>query len=203
MQLKLIDQVAMAMTIRDSTAAKNELILECWTVNGRVKNISLDRKKFNGNFFEAQMSRTGSKVEFKLSQIDRLNGENIVAKNYYTFSLAVPEMYELPITAHNAWFQRMGNTNHVLMSWTDFKFTWVNEQTFTNIPNFFNDGDLFEVDVKNRQAYLNGAIENRIHALGNQWDKFAIEPGKEFIQPVCSSWANMFEVEIEMREAYL
>lgn len=195
--------VSFAMVIRDSSATTDELIVECWFKGKNLKSITLDRKIFKFSFWEAQITRTGTKIEFKISGIDQLKGENVIATKYKTFVVDMTDQANIPVTGLTTWFQRFGNTNHVLMSWTDCKFTWVNTRTYRNIPNLFDDGDLLEIDVKRREVSVNGVINNQLHALGNNWEMFVIEKESEIIQPVCSSWANMFETEVELREAFL
>ena len=89
------------------------------------------------------------------------------------------------------------------MNWWDSKFTWINEPTVSNVPNTFNDGDLMEIDVRKRLVMVNGVENNQLHALGNMWEGFALDTGVTTIQPVASSWANMYECEIEVQEAYV
>lgn len=232
-------EVAFAMVIRDSSATKDELIVECWFGEKNYKSMNLDRNVFRFPLWEAQISRSGSKIEFKISNIfegdytksvDKSSkiersaisfreftvkpGEQLgnVTKKPFSEKFATYEQKfvidmvnaaDVPITGLTTWFQRFGNTNHVLMSWNDCKFTWVNTPTYRNIPNLFNDGDLVEINVKNREIAVNGVINNQLHALGNNWEKFVSEPGEETIQPIASSWANMYEVEVEIQEAYL
>lgn len=195
--------VALAMVIRDSTATKDEIVLECWVEKKNCQTFNLDRKKFPFRFWEAQIQRTGTKIEFKLSGVDKLQGETVIATKYQTFVIDLLELGNMPITGLSTWFMRYGNSPHVLMTWTDSKFTWVNTPTFTNIPNLFDDGDIVEINVKERSVTINGVLNNQLHALGNNWEMFVSENSEEYIQPIASSWANMYEVEIELREAFL
>lgn len=194
----------MAMTVRDSNANKDEITVEFWTVRGKQKTVTLDRKKFYGAYFGMEMSRIGQKLEFKFTRPKQVNADKVVSVSA-TESLTIncPEAYGLPVTELSCWFQRFQTTNHVGMQWWDSKFTWINEPTVSNVPNTFNDGDLLEIDVKKRLVMVNGVENNQLHALGNMWEGFALDTGVTTIQPVASSWANMYECEIEVQEAYV
>lgn len=194
----------MAMTVRDSSATKEEIVVEFWTIRGRQKMVTLDRKKFYGAYFGMEMSRIGQKLEFKFTRPKQVNADKVVSVSA-TESLTIncPEAYGLPVTELSCWFQRFQTTNHVGMQWWDSKFTWINEPTVSNVPNTFNDGDLMEIDVRKRLVMVNGVENNQLHALGNMWEGFALDTGVTTIQPVASSWANMYECEIEVQEAYV
>lgn len=194
----------MAMTVRDSSATKEEIVVEFWTIRGRQKMVTLDRKKFTGAYFGMEMSRIGQKLEFKFTRPKQVNADKVVSVSA-TESLTIncPEAYGLPVTELSCWFQRFQTTNHVGMQWWDSKFTWINEPTVSNVPNTFNDGDLMEIDVRKRLVMVNGVENNQLHALGNMWEGFALDTGVTTIQPVASSWANMYECEIELQEAYV
>lgn len=194
----------MAMTVRDSNPSKDEIIVEFHTIRGLQKSITLDRKKFTGAYFGVDMTRDGQKLEFKFTRPKQVNADKVVSVSA-TESLTIncPEAYGLPVTELSCWFQRFQTTNHVGMQWWDSKFTWINEPTVSNVPNTFNDGDLLEIDVRKRLVMVNGVENNQLHALGNMWEGFALDTGVTTIQPVASSWANMYECEIEVQEAYV
>lgn len=197
------DEVGLSAIIRDSSANTNELWFEGWFQKTRLFNKKLDRKKFNGTFYEIEMSRSGSSVRFRLSLVGKLTGETVTAAASEIQNFTLPEVVGLPITSITGWPQRFGNTNHALMEWTDTKFTWVNTPTTINVPNTFNDGDLLEIDIATPKVSLNGVDVTDLHAVGTEWSDFWINPGGETVQPVASSWANMFECEIEVKEAYV
>lgn len=194
----------MAMVVRDSSATKEDIIVEFHTIKGLQKSVNLNRKKFTGAYFGMEMSRIGQKLEFKFTRPKQVNADKVVSVSA-TESLTIncPEAYGLPVTELSCWFQRFQTTNHVGMQWWDSKFTWINEPTVSNVPNTFNDGDLMEIDVRKRLVMVNGVENNQLHALGNMWEGFALDTGVTTIQPVASSWANMYECEIEVQEAYV
>lgn len=192
----------MAMVVRDSNALKDEIIVEFWTIRGLQKSVTIDRKKFYGAYFGVNMSRIGQQLELRFTRPKQINADKVVSTSAEErFTITCPEAFGLPVTEVSCWFQRFQTTNHVGMNWWDSKFTWINTPTTTNIPNLFNDGDLLEIDPSVPSVSLNGDIVTDLHALGNEWDKFAIEPGNETIQLVSSSWANMFECEFEVKGA--
>ena len=46
---------------------------------------------------------------------------------------------------------------------------------------------------------VNGVESTTLHELGNTWERFAVEPGTTTFLPVASTWANMFDFEVELR----
>lgn len=196
------DSVAFSMVVRDSTSS-DEIVIEGWCQKKYLFWQTLKRKDFRGYFFETCITRTGSKIEYRFSPIDKLSGEKVTSKKPFIKTLTVPQAKNLPVTSLTGWFQRFGNTNHTLMSWTDCKFTWINTPITKDIINRFSDGDMVEIHVAGPTIMINGVENTTLHALGNEWDKFWIEPGNETIQLIASSWASMYECEIELEEAYV
>lgn len=198
------DKAILSIVVRDSDARAHMLSVDFWINKEQVITKHLDRKVFTGGWFGMNISRTnGSNYEFKFSKVDRVTKGGVISSADYIMPFNVPELANVPITSMLCWFQRYANEPVSTMNWADTKFTWTNEQVITNVPNTFSDGDILEVDVKERKVYVNGIENNYLHALGNRWERFAIEPGTTTILPVSSSWASMFELEVEVKGAYL
>lgn len=194
--------------IRDSSRVREELIVEFSCFDKVQKRLTLDRKEWTGRFWEIQIQRTSdTTVEWKFSKWKAFSGEGIIASKAEVFSATLPEISGVGIDGLCTWFQKWGddptNEHALYMTWTDCKFYWDNETTFTNIPNLFDDGDVLEIDVLNRKVFLNGFENFKLHALGNTWERFAVEPGTTTFLPVASSWANIFDFEVELRGAYI
>lgn len=188
---------------RDSSVSKDELVIEFYYSSAIKKTISLNKKKFSGQLFEIQITKRGDTLEFKFSKIDKLVGSSVKSTVSEIQKWNVPELSDVNITGVVGWFQRFANTAQARILWTDFFFTWINEKTVTNIPNLYNDNDMLVINTKERKVFLNGVENFEIHSIGNEWSKFAIEPGTTTILPVASEWANMAEIEIELRGAYM
>lgn len=193
----------LSVCLRDSSSNKNELIFEGYLGNKCISSTTLNRNKFNGNFFEASITRLGSKITFKIVQIKQLKGEEVVPGQTVSIPMTLPDAENMEITGISAWFMRFGNTDVAELTWTDCKFNWVNVSTISNIPNYFNDGDILEVDIAKPAVYLNDAEISNLHAIGNQWSKFWVEGGATTINPIVSDWALPAEFEIEYRKAWL
>lgn len=194
--------------IRDSSRSREEFIVEFSCFDKVQKRLTLDRKQWTGKFWEIQIQRTSdTTVEWKFSKWKAFSGEGIIASKSEVFSATLPEISGVGIEGLCTWFQKWGddpNDKYALyMDWTDCKFYWDNETTITNIPNLFDDGDLVEIDVLNRRVFVNGFENLKLHALGNTWERFAVEPGTTTFMPVASTWANMYDFEVELRGAYI
>lgn len=202
------DGPILSVILRDSSRTKEEFIVEFWAFGEILKSVTLDRKQWTGRFWEASIERTGDmQVTFKFSQIKEFSGEGIIAARSEVFPATTPALTGVNIDALVCWFQKWGDdpTNKfaLYMDWTDSKFYWTNEEVATNIPNLFDDGDLVEIDTAARKVYINGIENFQIQAIGNMWERFAVEPGTTTMLPIASTWANMFECQVELRGAYL
>lgn len=198
---------AMTTVIRDSTAVGNEMRIECWYKGKRLIDQALDRKTFNKTFYEINMDRRGNRLIWRLVQIKKLNtggqwSTAQVDKEYkFTWNLDEPDTTKW--TKLGIWQMRYSNKFHVLMGITDAQVRWEKTPYYQDIKNYFQDGDLVEIDVKGRALYVNGSINNDLNVVGNQWEKFVLELGETMIQPVVSEWANMAEVTATIEESYL
>ena len=83
---------------------------------------------------------------------------------------------------------------------------------FSEIPNVFTAADVVEADCNNanvvlyRDGSLEGHLEPRYGALGNDWEDFVIRPGRNIIRAVWSDWVDPTykpTIEIEFNEVYL
>ncbi|MDF2902431.1 MAG: hypothetical protein K0S25_69 [Bacillus sp. (in: firmicutes)] len=198
------DQAKLGVVVRDSSGVKSELIVEFWHNQTMIHSKTLDKKVWTWSFWEASIQKVnGTDITFKFSKWKSFSGEGIISSQDYIFPITIPELASTDITALNVWYQAWGGQEPAFMGCTDIKFYWNNETTITNIPNLFDDGDLLEIDVKERKIMLNGVENRKLHALGNTWERFAIEPGTTTVMPAVSSWANMCDFEVELRGAYI
>ncbi len=194
--------------VRDSSRSREEFIVEFSCFDKVQKRLTLDRKEWTGRFWEIQIQRTGdTTVEWKFSKWKAFSGEGIIAAKTEVFSATLPEISGVGIEGLCTWFQKWGddpsNKYALYMTWTDCKFYWDNETTITNIPNLFDDGDILEIDILQRKVFVNGFENLKLHAIDNTWERFAVEPGTTTFMPVASTWANMYEFEVELRGAHI
>lgn len=198
----------MTAVIRDSNLTSNELVFEAWYKNNRLHEKILDRKIFNKAFYEMNMDRRGDKLIWRLVQIKSLNMNSsgwsqAAIDKEYKFTWTLPEPDTSKFTKTGFWIMRYSNKYHVIMRMTDMQARWEGTPYYQNIENYFQDGDLVEIDTSTRELFVNGVVNNQLNVVGNQWEKFELETGETIIQPLVSEWANMAEVTAEITQNYL
>lgn len=198
----------MTAIIRDSTTASNELVFEAWYKNNKLHQKKLDRKVFNKSFYEMNMDRRGNRLVWRVVQIKSLNqapGGWSQAKidKEYKFVWTLPEPDTSKFTKAGFWFMRFSNKFGVIMRMTDMQARWEGTPYYQDLKNYFQDGDLVEIDTTTREIFVNGVVNNQLNVVGNQWEKFELETGETIIQPIVSEWANMAEVTAEITQNYL
>ena len=198
----------MTAIIRDSTTASNELVFEAWYKNSKLHQMKLDRKVFNKSFYEMNMERRGNRLVWRVVQIKSLNqapGGWSQAKidKEYKFVWTLPEPDTSKFTKTGFWTMRYSNKYHVIMRMTDMQARWEGTPYYQDLKNYFQDGDLVEIDTATREFFVNGVVNNQLNVVGNQWEKFELETGETIIQPIVSEWANMAEVTAEITQNYL
>ena len=198
----------MTAIIRDSTTASNEMVFEAWYKNKKLHEKKLDRKVFSKAFYEMNMDRRGNRLVWRVVQIKSLNqapGGWSQAKidKEYKFAWTLPEPDTSKFTKAGFWIMRYSNKYHVLMGVTDMQARWEGTPYYQDLKNYFQDGDLVEIDTATREFFVNGVVNNQLNVVGNQWEKFELETGETIIQPMVSEWANMAEVTAEITQNYL
>ncbi|MBN2918487.1 MAG: phage tail family protein [Lactobacillus sp.] len=198
----------MTAIIRDSNLTSNELVFEAWYKNKRLHEQILDRKVFTKAFYEMNMDRRGDKLIWRMVQIKHLTntsgGLSTVAKDKeYKFTWTLPEPDTSKFTKAGFWTMRFSNKYHVIMRMTDMQARWEGTPYYQDLKNYFQDGDLVEIDTATREVFVNGRVNNQLNVVGNQWEKFELETGETIVQPIVSEWANMAEVTAEITQNYL
>lgn len=198
----------MTAVIRDSNFTSNELVFEAWYKNKRLHEQILDRKVFNKAFYEMNMDRRGDKLIWRLVQIKSLNMHSsgwsqAAIDKEYKFTWTLPEPDTSKFTKSGFWIMRFSNKHVVIMRITDMQARWEGTPYYQDLKNYFQDGDLVEIDTSTRELFVNGIVNNQLNVVGNQWEKFELETGETIIQPMVSEWANMAEVTAEITQNYL
>jgi predicted phage tail component-like protein len=198
----------MTAIIRDSTTASNELVFEAWYKNNKLHQMKLDRKVFNKTFYEMNMDRRGNRLVWRVVQIKSLNQapggwSQATIDKEYKFVWTLPEPDTSKFTKAGFWFMRFSNKYGVIMRMTDMQARWEGTPYYQDLRNYFQDGDLVEIDTATREFFVNGVVNNQLNVVGNQWEKFELETGETIIQPIVSEWANMAEVTAEITQNYL
>lgn len=198
----------MTAIIRDSTTASNELVFEAWYKNSKLHQMKLDRKVFSKSFYEMNMDRRGNRLVWRVVQIKSLNQapggwSQATIDKEYKFVWTLPEPDTSKFTKAGFWFMRFSNKYGVIMRMTDMQARWEGTPYYQDLKNYFQDGDLVEIDTATREFFVNGVVNNQLNVVGNQWEKFELETGETIIQPIVSEWANMAEVTAEITQNYL
>ncbi|ALF02005.1 distal tail protein Dit [Enterococcus phage IME-EFm5] len=198
----------MTAIIRDSSTASNELVFEAWYKNNKLHQMKLDRKVFNKSFYEMNMDRRGNRLVWRVVQIKSLNQapggwSQATIDKEYKFVWTLPEPDTSKFTKAGFWFMRFSNKYGVIMRMTDMQARWEGTPYYQDLKNYFQDGDLVEIDTATREFFVNGVVNNQLNVVGNQWEKFELETGETTIQPIVSEWANMAEVTAEITQNYL
>ena len=199
------DEVAYSAVIRDSETSKDEIDVEFWVQSKCMDSFALNRKNYtNGMYRELVIGKLGSKITMQIGAVtDIKTGNTTTVRSTVIKNYQLDYMADVPVTTYSVWFERMRNMNHVVMDVTDTQFSWVNVNYWQDLPNRWNDGDVVTADVANKAIYVNGVEDMTLHTVGNQWDKFMLQPGENTIEAIGSSWCTTpLEVSVQYREAY-
>jgi predicted phage tail component-like protein len=196
------DKTVFESVLRDSADSQDQIVWECFYNGQWLVSTTLDRRKFkNGQMYELRMWRFGSKINFQLAPVAKVvdNKAEVAAPILKSFDLAEAE----PIDSVSFWFCRWQDNEASSMSVTDFQAKWTDVDQWNDLANRFSAGDEVVADIATKTIYVNGVQDNTLHAIGNMWDSFWIQPGRNTIMPVASSWATPFDATVEYREAWL
>ena len=194
----------LGFVLRDSATTNTNMVMECWYKGKLLKSITVSRKEFTKDFFEINMYRYKKSLKWRLVQVKGITNNNtVVIDKQVVFDYNLDEEDTTPIKYWGVWTERYENSNYIRPFVTDTQFRWISTPVVQNIRNYFQDGDIIEIDVKSRQILVNGVINNELNVVGNQWEKFRLDLGETTIQPIVSSWANPAEVICVVEESYL
>lgn len=194
----------LGFVLRDSATTNTNMVMECWYKGKLLKSIKVSRKEFTKDFFEINMYRYKKSLKWRLVQVKGITNNNtVIIDKQVVFDYNLEEEDTTPIKYWGVWTGRYQNSNYIRPFVTDTQFRWISTPVVQNIRNYFQDGDIIEIDVKSRQILVNGVINNELNVVGNQWEKFTLGLGETIIQPIVSSWANPAEVICIVEESYL
>lgn len=86
------------------------------------------------------------------------------------------------------------------------KFIKTNCDTYKDVPNKFSTNDVVTADCSDGSVALNGAPAPELGALGNDWEKFRLNPGSNYITTAYSDWVDPQykpAFKIKYREVFL
>lgn len=187
---------------RDSLKSANTTIMECWYKDTLVHQYILDKKKFGNLKLEINIERSETYIKWRLASIKSVNRrDNVVVGDNYSFVYNVEDTSEL--SHFGFWVQQFSDNKANTVMITDAKLRWLNVKYINNVRNYFKDGDIVELDTYSRNVYINGAINNELNVVGNQWEQFQLGLGAHDILPLKSSWALQPEVNCILEQTYL
>lgn len=206
-------EVPFAFVMRDSSKAKVETIAEFYlkepssTEKPQLTSVALDLKKIKTSWWEIRISREGSKVTFKLSNIKNLKGDygnEDVKEAYYTVTktFTLDWAAGLPVDGTTYWAQAADSSSEPVTGIpSNFTFRWVNVDKWANDPNRYKDGDVMFIDSVNGKTYLNDALILNDVVKGSEYIK--VPAGRTKIQFVTSGFASPPAVRAIIQEVYL
>lgn len=202
------DDVALSMTVKDSLSSSDAISIEGYCNGEWLFDEQLDKKLFSkktsGNGFELQISRFGDSVTFYVGAIDEVTQTNVIKTGSVTKSFTLPSVKNQPLTSVTIWVASFGNQfKSSSIALTDTRFFWIGVDSWQDIPNTFQDGDIFQVDTSSGSVLVDGVQATTLGALGNMYDQFALEPGKHRIEIIPSKWAQTPQVKVYLTEAWL
>nr|DAZ24862.1 MAG TPA: distal tail protein [Caudoviricetes sp.] len=188
------------MILKDNSALSDQIWWMCYYKNQLVVNEQLDRNIFtNDKFIQLELQKFGNSVVFRVSPWVGNRGRETTITRQFTFADAA----SVETKQFSAWFMRDKTWGESTMYLIASTVKWQNVSWYTDIKNRFSNGDVITIDVANTKTYFNGNEDRTLHTLGNQWDKFLLPPGDTIIQLMPSSWAQPFECEVGLKEAWL
>ncbi|MCT4383790.1 distal tail protein Dit [Lacticaseibacillus paracasei] len=198
------NDIALCFVIRDSTYAANMLTVEGWVKDHNVFMQDLNRSLFTNGFYEIVMAKLGNNVTFKLTKIKQLSASGIISSAQIVFPpVTINGVSDMGIDSFTVWMAGFSNTVGWTINWSDSVFKWVNVDYWQDLPNRFSDGDDLLIDPSQIKVFVNNVEDETIHAIGNDWEKFRLDPGDTNIKIVCSDFATTPSVAITLREAWL
>jgi hypothetical protein len=201
--------VAYQVIIRSNYAGKDDVDVQVFAGSTLVFQQTLNRSVFsNGRYYEAKLTKLGNTLNLQLAGIVQggITPSQIITRNP---PLIMPPITltsaqaSIPITGTTLWFQRFENYPYPDMGVYDMDIEWLNVNYWADLKNRFGAGDVVTIDVANRQILVNGVINTNLQMIDNDWNKFKLAPGDTLVFDKCSYWAQPYETEIELREAFL
>lgn len=197
------DDIPFSIVLRDSSKTSSEIRYEIWIQGTRYIDKALDKNKFKSGFFQVEINRLGNRIEFKIIEIKSISDETVTGSAVEMQAYYVDAAESIPITSLTLWSHRFQNESWTYFRLTDTKFTWLNVDNWNDLANTFAAGDILTIDTASASIFVNGVLSTTLGALGNEWDKFELPPGPNKIYLSVSSWAQMPDAKVVIREAYL
>ena len=100
-----------------------------------------------------------------------------------TFEYTDSALENVKVYETSLWFAEWGTDAAIGMNACHtLKVTKHGVDNWEDIPNKFASGDVIICDCGSGEISVNGVTEYGLGALGNDWEKFCLEPGNNFIR---------------------
>lgn len=200
----------MTTILSDANAVSNTIQFELWYKGSKLGEVSLNKSRFSGREYEIVMLRRGKKLQWnfiKVHTTQRAKYEGttyaqVIADTVESFNWTLEENDSTNWMRVGVWAQRYSNKPVAIQVIRHIQVRWLNTSYYQDIRNYFQDGDIVEIDVASRSLFVNGVINNELNIVGNQWESFILPVGKTVIQPVVSTWANNPDVVCVVRDSW-
>lgn len=200
----------MTTILSDANAVSNTIQFELWYKGRKLGEVSLNKSRFSGREYEIVMLRRGKKLQWnfikvhttKRAKYEGTTYAQVIADTVESFNWTLEENDSTNWMRVGVWAQRYSNQPVAIQVIRHIQVRWLNTSYYQDIRNYFQDGDIVEIDVASRSLFVNGVINNELNVVGNQWESFILPVGKTVIQPVISTWANNPDVVCVVRDSW-
>lgn len=163
-----------------------------------VDKFELPKGAVYGNpYFRLDKTNTITKVG------DTIKFEVLGKTKYFTD----PDIKDVAAAKIGFNFLAYGTQPHLAYNGINRTAFWkTNCETWEDLPNTFNPGDILSIDCSNANITLNGVISPNLGALGNDWEQFCLKPGLNQIGFSYSDWVTEgYEpnIKVRYREVFL
>lgn len=203
--------IPFSFVYRDSTRTKVEAIAEfSFQEPGKTRqytNITIDLKKLKSTWYEIRITRIGSKITYKLTNIKSVTGnygDEDVKEAHYTESrtFTLDWAADVPVDSTTYWAQAGDlNSPPTEMRPTNFSFRWINVDKYTDNPNRYQPADTMFIDSFNGKVYLNGVPILNDVVKGSEY--IMVPPGKTKLQFAYSDFSTAPAVKATIQEVFL
>lgn len=190
MNLQNSSKVPFAIVVRDSYSSKIDMTAEFKIDDGNgysiTQAVALDVKKLRSRYFEAKITRMGSKITFRIANIKSLKGtggNQEVSDWYYQISRTFTDdrFKSIPVDATTYW----PHVNDVMFPYTymspmNFIHRWINVDKWADDPNRYMNGDVLTYDGGSGKFFVNEVISLGDIVQGSTDIK--IPPGEHKVQ---------------------
>lgn len=120
------------------------------------------------------------------------------------FEFSNPEIVDVEATEISIFFIMTKGYEPMAMNGIySVKFISHSVESWRNVPNKFGDKDLICADCRSGNISVNGMEMPGLGALGNDWERFFLQPGINQINCVYSDWAEKPDFRLKYREVWL